>query len=337
MNLTARIDLAAKLGEYLVSDDPEWEQAKDEAFRANPWFIPEFVSLATDQIARAFLNPTLIHAWLSEAGFSQQQIRPVQVGVVMAGNIPLVGFHDWLCIFFSGHHARIKLSSQDKVLFLHIREKLLEWAPHSAPFLQVEDRLSGADAFIATGSDNTARYFEYYFGRYPHIIRKNRTSVALLSGNESTEELENLCADLYTYFGRGCRNVTQLWVPRDYSFEPLLQAGSPFRYLSEHHKFRNNFDYQLALRILNKEFYMSNDVSLFVEQASPFAPIAVVHYQYYDDMEQVRARIQQESDQIQCLVGLRSVPFGAAQQPRLNDYADGINTLEFLQKLGKIS
>lgn len=337
MNLTARIDLASKLGAYLLSNDPGWLRVKDEACRANPWFIPAFVSLATEQIAESYLDRTALIDWTEQAGLTKINFSPQQVGLVMAGNIPLVGFHDWLCIFMSGHHARVKLSSQDNVLFPHIREKLMEWAPDSAAYLQVEDRLAGADAYIATGSDNTARYFEFYFGRYPHIIRKNRTSVAVLNGQESTDELERLCADLYTYFGRGCRNVTQLWVPRNYSFEPLLHAGKAYQYLSEHHKFKNNYDYQLALRILNKEYYMSNNISLFVEQPVPFAPIGVVHYQYYDSLELADQQIRFLLHQLQCRVGLGGIPPGAAQRPRLDDYADGVNTLQFLQELGSRS
>jgi len=337
MNLTERIDLASQLGEYLLSNDPQWLRAKDDAHRANPWFTPEFINLAAAEVARSFLQPDLLWSWMKEAELVDPMTDPQEVGLVMAGNIPLVGFHDWLCIFMSGHRARIKLSTQDNVLFDHLRKKLLEWSPATTSFLQIADRLNGADAFIATGSDNTARYFEYYFGRYPHIIRKNRTSVAVLSGEETIDELKDLCKDLYTYFGRGCRNVTQLWVPRNYSFEPLLQAGEAFLHLSEHHKFKNNYDYQLALRILNKEYYMSNNISLFVEHSSPYAPIGVIHYQYYDSPEQADQQVSALSHQLQCRVGAGGIPFGSTQSPRLDEYADGVNTLQFLKQLGSAS
>lgn len=337
MNLTERIGLATRLGDYLISSDPDWERAKEQAHQSNPWFIPEFINLATDQIARAYLGGEALREWTGQNAIPERNQSPLTVGLVMAGNIPLVGFHDWLAIFVSGHHARIKLSAQDSLLFQHIRKRLMEWDPAVAPYVQIDDRLAGADAYIATGSDNTARYFEYYFGRYPHIIRKNRTSVAVLAGQESPEELARLSADLYTYFGRGCRNVTKLFVPREYGFEPLLGAGSPFQYLKEHHKFRNNYDYQLALRILNKEYYMTNDIALFVEQDSLHAPIGVVHFQYYDSLEQVEQRLSERQDQLQCRVGLGGVSFGMAQQPKLDDYADGVNTLTFLGALQKPS
>lgn len=337
MNLTERIDLAARLGDYLTSSDPVWQGAKEQAYLSNPWFTPEFISLATEQLARCFLDKKALQQWVADAGIPETNASPITVGLVMAGNLPLVGFHDWLCLFITGHHGRIKLSSQDNILFQHIREKLIVWNSEIAPHSRIEDRLTGADAFIATGSDHTARYFEYYFGRFPHIIRKNRSSVAVLTGQESTEELERLSADMYTFFGRGCRNVTQLLVPRHYTFEPLLNAGSAFRHLKEHHKFRNNYEYQLALRILNNEFYMTNDIALFVEQDALHAPIGLIHYRYYEDLMEVEQRLAAQQDQIQCRLGLGGIPFGMAQQPGLDDYADGVNTLAFLLGLPKSS
>ena len=333
MNLAARIEWASRLGEHLVSNHPNWLDAKDRAYRLNPWFIPEFIDLATHQIAHSFLEKELLEKWGNEANIHDQPAMPARIGLVLAGNLPLVGFHDWLCVFISGHHGHLKLSAQDTVLFEYIRELLVGWEPQLAPYLQVADRLNGLDAYIATGSNNTARYFEYYFGKYPHIIRKNRTSVAVLGGNETATELINLSNDLYPYFGRGCRNVTHLFVPRDYDFQPLLEAGSNYSYLSEQNKYKNNYDYQLALRILNKEYYMTNQIGLFVEQPALHAPISVIHYTYYDRIEEVETFVSQEAEQIQCRVGLGGYPFGATQKPDLGDYADGVNTLDFLRSL----
>lgn len=333
MNLAARIQWASRLGEHLISNHPDWLEAKDRAHRSNPWFIPEFIDLATQQIAHSFLNRDLLEKWASEASIPDQGSKEARVGLVMAGNLPLVGFHDWLSVFISGHPCSLKLSTQDKVLFEYIRELLIGWDPELAQYIQLADRLNGLDAYIATGSDNTARYFEYYFGKYPHIIRKNRTSVAVLTGNESADDLKRLSDDLYQYFGRGCRNVTYLFVPRNYDFQPLLESGSDYQYLSEHHKYKNNYDYQLALRILNKEYYMTNQIGLFVEQPSLYAPISVIHYTYYDQIEELDAVFGREADRIQCRVGMGGLPIGSAQKPALNDYADGINTLEFLRSL----
>ena len=333
MNLTERIDWAVQLGNYMRSYDPAWLEAKEKAERANPWFTPAFIQLAVDQLTQAFIQREPLEKWATEASIPSNITSPHTVGIVMASNLPLVGFHDWLSVFISGHHARIKLSGQDSILFTHLKDRLLEWEPRLSPYLQLEDRLNGCDAYIATGSDNTARYFEYYFGKYPHIIRKNRTSVAWLSGEERAEDLLNLSADMYTYFGRGCRNITHLFVPRGYDFLPLLKAGESFMHLAEHHKYKNNYDYQLPICILNKEYYMTNGVALFVERPQLYAAIGMGHFRYYDQPDEVNNWIIEQRDQIQCLVGSGGIPFGQTQHPTLIDYADGVNTLHFLQSL----
>jgi hypothetical protein len=333
MNLNERIELAGRLGNYLLSDEPAWIQAKEMAFRSNPWFIPPFIDRATQQLSTAFLNPQKLSDWATGAGIPENLAAPKKVGLVLASNLPLVGFHDWLAVFISGNHALIKLSAQDSILFEHLAAKLIEWDPRMANQLQIAERLNQAEAFIATGSDNTARYFEYYFGRSPHIIRKNRTSVAILTGRESEAELIALSDDLYSYFGRGCRNVTQLCVPRGYDFKPLLGAGDAYQFLAEHHKLKNNYDYQLALRILNKEYYMTNGIALFVEQPSLYAPIGVVHIHYYDQPEEAAEWSERHLEQIQCRVGWHGIPFGTTQTPTLDQYADGIDTLSFLREL----
>ncbi|MFM7671196.1 MAG: acyl-CoA reductase [Bacteroidota bacterium] len=337
MNLTERIDWAVQLGSYLRSEDPEWLEARDQAHRSNPWFIPPFIDQAIDQIASAYLDRDHLIRWAADESVPDQVENPMTVGIVMAGNLPLVGFHDWLCTFISGHHARIKLSGQDAVFFQHIQKTLIAWNSQLAPYVQLAERLTGSDAYIATGSDNTARYFEYYFGKFPHIIRKNRTSVAVLDGQESPADLEKLSEDIYTYFGRGCRNITHLLAPRNYDFQPLLQSGQAFQYLSDFHKYKNNYDYQLAICLLNKEFYMTNGIALLVERPSVFAPISMVHYSYYDNREEVDRWMHDHSDQLQCRLGSFGQPFGTVQQPALHDYADGVNTLQFLGSLQPVS
>ncbi len=334
MNLTERIEWAGRLGAYMQSEEPDWLRTRQRAQDSNPWFIPAFIQQAVDHLCESFLDPEKLTAWADLESIPPTQAAPQTVGLVMAGNLPLVGFQDWLCTWMVGHHARIKLSGQDSLLFEHLAQQLVRWEPRLTPYLQLAERLTGSDAFIATGSDNTARYFEYYFGRYPNLIRKNRTSVAVLTGNETTEELEGLCADMYTYFGRGCRNVTHLLVPRGYEFVPLLQAGKSFEFLSEQHKFKNNYDYQLAICILNKEYYMTNGIYLFVERPGLHAPIGVVHYQYYDRPQEAEQWLQQQADQIQCRVSRTGgIPFGATQYPSLTDYADGVNPVKFLLTL----
>jgi hypothetical protein len=247
----------------------------------------------------------------------------------MAGNIPLVGFHDFLCTFISGHNQTIKLSSRDSVLVSHLTDWMFTKVPELKAGIRFEVMLKGCDAYIATGSNNSARYFEYYFSRFPHIIRKNRTSVAILTGNETNEQLSALADDVYLYFGLGCRNVTKIYVPQEYDFVPLLESFRKYNYLFDHHKYKNNYDYQLAVLLINKQFYMTNGSVIFHQNTSLYSPISVLHYEYYDDAATLAATLR-TSESVQCLVGTDHIPFGQAQKPELTDFADGIDTLQFL-------
>jgi hypothetical protein len=211
---------------------------------------------------------------------------------------------------------------------------MIEWNTAAKDMILFADMLKGCDAYIATGSNNSAAHFEYYFRKYPHIIRRNRTSVAVLSGNETPEELEKLADDVHVYFGLGCRNVTKIYVPGNYDFVSLLNAFKKYNYLSEHHKYKNNYDYNLALHILNKKFYMCNDSLLLVEEPQLFSPISQLNYEYYDDPGAVKDILRKKEDELQCIIGHGFLPFGAAQQPSVTDYADGVDTIEFLRQLG---
>ena len=250
----------------------------------------------------------------------------------MAGNIPLVGFHDLLCVFISGHKAIIKPSSKDDVLIKHLGKKLTEWDHRVSDLISFEEMLKNCDAYIATGSNNSARYFEYYFKKYPHIIRRNRTSVAVLDGDETRKELDNLADDVHLYFGMGCRNVTKIFVPNDYDFVTLLDSFKKYNYFKDHHKYRNNYDYYLTLHILNRKFYMTNESIILVENPSIFSPISQLNYEFYTDKGQVRKTLESLED-LQCAVGHDYIPFGQAQLPSLTDYADGIDTVKFLTEL----
>jgi hypothetical protein len=250
----------------------------------------------------------------------------------MAGNIPLVGFHDFLCVFISGHRQTIKPSSKDDVLIRHLVQHLNQRDAETLQSISFSEMLKGCDAYIATGSNNSARYFDYYFSKYPHIIRRNCTSVAILMGDESKEELERLADDVYQYFGLGCRNVTKIYVPQQYDFIPLLQAFKKYDHLIDHHKYKNNYDYQLAMLILNKKYYMSNESVLLLEEPSLFSPISRLNYEFYTDIFALRSNLEQQED-IQCITGKGAIPFGQAQQPCLTDYADGADTLQFLRAL----
>jgi hypothetical protein len=331
MNLQQRIDLLSRLGGYILSNDPSWQEAKEKAGRENNWFTPEFIELATKNIALTYLRKDLLEKWVTNYPLLSVERIPKKVGIIMAGNIPLVGFHDWLAVFLSGNIAVVKPSSKDKALIKHLSGKIAEWsgAAETASFAEM---LKGCDAYIATGSNNSSRYFDYYFGKYPHIIRRNRTSVALLDGSEPVADLEKLADDVYMYFGLGCRNVTKIYVPEGYDFISLLEAFRKYHYLADHHKFRNNYDYNLAILILNKKYYMTNGSILLTEESALFSPISLLHYEFYDSREVLEKQLASEND-IQCIVGRGHFDFGQAQCPALSDFADGIDTMAFLTGL----
>ncbi len=350
MNLQHRIDLLIRLGQYILSGDDLWEEVKENAGRENGWFIPEFVQLATENIARSFLQKNQLENWVTRYPLLQaeasgqnlsspRQLPPKVVGIVMAGNIPLVGFHDFLCVFISGHKALIKPSSKDEVLIKHLTQKLEEWSSEKLSeelalnsLVAYSAMLKNCDAYIATGSNNSSRYFDYYFKNYKHIIRRNKTSVAILTGEETKEDLEKLADDVYLYFGLGCRNVTKIYVPTDYDFIPLLEAFRKYNYLADHHKYKNNYDYNLALHLLNKKYYMTNGSILLIEDSAIFSPISQLNYEFYSDNDDLAARLPAAQD-LQCVVGKSFIPFGKGQSPSIIDYADGIDTLEFVSAL----
>ena len=332
MNLQYRIDLLLRLGGYILSDEAGWQDVKDEAGHRNSWFIPAFVDLATQNIADLFLQKTILTGWVAKYNVPAENKKPKTIGVVMAGNIPLAGFHDFMTVFLTGHKIAIKLSSKDDTILKHLIAKLIEWEPLLKDYIFIADMLKGCDAYIATGSNNTSRYFDYYFGKYPNIIRRNRTSVAILEGDESPGELDKLADDVYLYFGLGCRNVTKLYVPAGYDFVPLLNAFGKYNYLADLNKYKNNYDYNLALLMLNKQLYMSNESILLTEDKSVFSPISRLNYEFYTSKQVIENELSGNND-LQCIVGHGHIPFGEAQYPAIDDFADGVNTLKFLLSL----
>lgn len=332
MNLQERKEILVRLGHYILAGDQKWEFTKQRASAENAWFTPEFVELSSNNIASQFLTEEKLTTLIQHYTIPEENQAPKRVGIVMAGNIPMVGFHDLLCTFLAGHYAQVKLSSKDTVLIKFLVQKMVSWKEEATPYFDFSEMLKGCDAYIATGSNNSSGYFAYYFSKYPNIIRKNRTSVAILTGDETEKELEHLADDIYQYFGLGCRNVTQLYVPEGYNFEQLIKVFGKYNYLSDHQKFKNNYDYNLALHLLNNRYFMSTESLLLVEDASPFSPIGQLHYQFYRDEEVVRKNLQ-NNDSIQCVVSKEDIEFGKAQCPGLTDYADGVDTLRFLLNL----
>jgi len=329
MNLQRRIDLLIGLGKWMQGNDPAWLEAKKKANAENPWFIPAFIELAVKNIVENFLKKNILENWNRQYQIPNDRRNPKNIGIAMAGNIPLVGFHDLLASFISGHRAAIKPSSKDSALIKHLVEFLESREPGINDLIRFSDLLKNCDAYIATGSNNTSRYFEYYFSKYPHIIRKNKTSVALLTGSETMTELEKLADDVYQFFGLGCRNVTKIFVPENYDFVPLLAAFKKYNWLADHHKYKNNYDYNLAIQLLNKKFYMTNGSILLVENTPFFSPISQLNYEFYADESAVLSSLENHPD-IQAIVSNKHVPFGQAQCPSITDYADKLDTLSFL-------
>lgn len=331
MNLQKRIELLQSLQKYLLTNDEEWKLIKIKASAHNGWFTPEFIDLAVNNICSEFLLKDKLEQWTTHYHLDDN-IGGKNIGIVMAGNIPLVGFHDFLCVFISGHKQTIKLSSKDDILLKHLIDTMMEWEPALAEFISFAELLKGCDAYIATGSNNSARYFEQYFSKYPNIIRRNRTAVAILKGNETTEELDLLADDVHQYFGLGCRNITKLFIPVGYDFLPLLKAFDKYKYFEDHHKFKNNYDYQLSIALLNNVYYMTNGSALLLENDAIFSAISQLNYSFYTDEKAVMESLQ-NNDDIQCICGRNGIPFGQAQKPTLMDYADGIDTMQFLLTL----
>lgn len=301
----------------------------------NPWFTEAFVLRAIDSIVNEMLSPEKLNAWLS-----QYTLKPVNktVALIFAGNVPLVGFHDFLCCYLADCNIKIKLSSKDEVLFPALLHELYEIDPAAKAKIELVERLQNFDAVIATGSDNTNRYFEYYFREYPKILRANRNSVSVLTGNETSEQLAALSDDIFLYFGFGCRNVSKLYVPVGYNFTPLMQAFEPYEWLHNHSKYMNNYDYNRTLLLMNSVPHLSDNKIMVVEDARIASPIATLHYEFWHDEELLASKLKQSADKIQCVVSgtpgkwsaASEAAFGNSQKPSLSDYADGVDTLKFV-------
>ncbi len=338
MRLEQRIEVMVRLGEYLKSNNDYFNAILDRTYKENNWFTIENQQQAIQAIANYFLDNDLLHQWLSRYAMLDHK-TPKTVGLIMAGNIPMVGFHDVLTVFMSGHRAMIKLSEKDKYVLPHLIKILNQLDTTTSDYFQIVERLSGFDAIIATGSNNSARYFESYFGKYPNIIRKNRNGIAILDGTESFDDLVELGKDVFQYFGLGCRNVSKLYVPKGYNFELLLEALHEYKALVMHSKYKNNFDYHYAIYIINRVKYLANGCVMLREEESLNSPVANLYYEFYDDSNVLEQMLLSKSDQIQVIVSKMSLnqlttkPLGKAQYPNLWDYADGVDTMQFLLDL----
>lgn len=301
----------------------------------NGWYIEEQVYFAIQSWAEA-LRPENLDKWLDK--YNLEHSGGKTVGLILAGNIPLVGFHDFLSVLITGHKALVKTSSNDQHLLPFLAKYLIAVEPKlSDRIVFTEGRMENFDAVIATGSNNTARYFEYYFKDKPSIIRKNRNSVAVLTGNESKEDLIALGEDIFRYFGLGCRNVSKLFVPKDYDFKLFFEAMYEYKDVIFYEKYANNYDYNKAVFLMSNFKLLDNEFLTLKEDSSYASPISSVFYEYYNDSNAVMARLEAENEQIQCVVGngsiANSIPFGQTQKPALWDYADNVDTIAFLSKI----
>ncbi len=301
----------------------------------NPWFTERNVRLALASAGK-MLSPEKMEKWLSGYNFSQKPSRKMRIGVIMAGNIPLVGFHDMLCVLISGHSFAGKLSSKDDKLLPLLARIISCLEPEIERDIHFESGfLKEFDAVIATGSNNSARYFDYYFGQYPHIIRRNRNSAAILSGDETEAELEKLADDIFRYFGLGCRSVSKLYLPENFDFTSLQRAFSVYSHLSEHHKWDNNYRYRKAAFLMNKIPYCDFGFVLLKEDKNLFSPIGVIYYEHFAGKDEAWRELYENKEELQCIVSqekgpLGTVPFGKAQEPELWNYPDNVDTIDFL-------
>ena len=324
-------------GQLSYPDEELFALIKDE-HHYNAWFTPASVEQAVKAIGK-MLNKQDLLTWLSNYDPDTGK-ESKKIGLILAGNIPLGGFHDVLCVLATGNHALIKSATQDARLIRYVLNMLVKIDGDFKERYTFVERLENFDAIIATGSNNTSRYFEYYFSKVPNIIRKNRNSVAVLTGDETTEQLHNLGHDIFDYYGLGCRNVSKLQVPKDYDFVPFFEAIESYHPIINHHKYNNNYDYNKSIYLVNRDKHLDNGFLLVKEDERMVSPLAVVFHEPYEDIKAVEALLSRESENIQCIVSTAAldvsnqvVDFGQSQQPALWDYADGIDTMDFLTKL----
>lgn len=357
MNLNDRILAFAKLSEFMLAVANETPENIDEFLKEdyfsfnklikqvkiyNPWFIEKFVRSQLKALA-IVMTKEKIEDWILPYSDKIISTKSKKIGVIMAGNIALVGFHDFVSVLITGHHFIGKVSSKDEHLPKKIAEILIKIEPrfkNKITFLA--EKLTNYDAVIATGSNNAARYFEYYFSKVPNIIRTSRNSLAVLTSKETEEDLENLADDILLYFGLGCRNISKVFVPKDYKFDKLFEALYKHKDLINENKYANNFDYNRAIFLMNIDDFLENGFFIIKSNPNLASPVSVLHYEYYDDLNSIKEYISAQQSNLQCVVsnekeiGDNILDFGQTQTPLLSDYEDNIDTIEFLTNLSTI-
>ncbi|MGY6522809.1 MAG: acyl-CoA reductase [Mongoliitalea sp.] len=338
MTIENKIEAFSALGQLIRNsvEDSSFEELARQIQNSNSWFTEVQVRNAFKEIG-SYLTKDSLSEWL-QAYSLPDTIQPKKIGILMAGNVPAVGFHDLLSVLMVGHEAYVKLSSTDAITIRWIVNELNEIAPELAAKVHFQDMLKGMDAYIATGSDNSSRYFDYYFGKFPHIIRKNRTSVAILNGTEGPEDFEQLGQDVFQYYGLGCRNVSKLFVPTRETLQSFLHGIEPFASVRDHHKYFNNYEYNKSILLVNKEEHLDNGFLIVRESTELVSPISMLYYEVYEGQNNLDQRLKGMKDKIQVILSKdswypESLSFGQAQCPSLSDYADNIDTIAFLKEL----
>lgn len=308
------------------------ELALDEDFlnrveSNNNWFTKESVVSSLKAISEVLLDETALKKWVSHYSI---EIQNGTTGIILAGNIPLVGFHDILCAYFCSEKVLIKLSSKDTILTKKVLDIWMEIDPEWATRLEIVERIVSCDKIIATGSNNSYNYFEIYFKKFKNILRKNRTSIAIVHNGIKATELDALMDDIFLYGGLGCRNVSKLYLERGFELKRIFEAAERYSFMFNHSKYMNNYDYQRTLLLLNKIEHLSNNFLMLRENVELFTPISVVNYEYFDNEDELNLKFEKHKNDIQCIIGQNHIPYGYAQSPGLFDYADGVDTILFL-------
>ena len=337
MNLSQRIELMAALGYLIKKPSDRKEKLIRRAISYNPWFTERSINMALDNICRYYLNREELIRWSS--GYDCQVKDPKVIGIIMAGNIPAVGFHDMLSVFISGHRCQIKLSDKDKLIIPYFIEELNGITTEVKDYFAVVDRMSEFDAVIATGSNTAGRHFERYFSDIPHIIRKNMNGVAIINKDIDARDLTLLGHDIFDYYGLGCRNVSKLYVENGFDIHRFFNAIVDFSSVIDHNKYKNNYDYNNSLYLINNEAFLTNNFIILKEDSNISSRISSVHYEHYDNLSVLEAKLFLNKNEIQCLVsnmeieGFENIKFGRTQQPKIDQYADNVDTMKFLTNL----
>ena len=330
MTLKERISLFSSLGELIKNSlDAKFEEKINQAIQLNPWFTKHHIKTSFDSISQMLEKENLVN-WIGSYNLSETKTKDVLI--ITAGNIPIVGFHDLLCVLISGHKAILKISSKDNILMKYIIELLIAIDSRISDYIVIVDDIvkNKYDALIATGSDNSSKYFNYYFKDYKSIIRKNRRSVAILNGEETDEDLKRLAKDIFLYFGLGCRNVSKLYLPSGYDTDKLFNAFFDYKDVINHLKYSNNYDYNKTVYLMNSEKLLDNGFVLLKEDKSIQSPVATVFFEYYNNRSELNDFIEENKVLFQCIVSKDDIEFGQTQFPKINDYSDQIDTIEFL-------